>query len=253
MLAAMQTKQHTRGVPQGTPPHLPRPDALDLLEQFGTTVTVQRTHEIYGQGEPTKFCWRVLSGCARTVKYLEDGRRYIGDFVWPGDLLGMDDLDLHDFGAESVTNMTLRRYPRRMVEALAQSNAALALRLRTLAAVNLRHAYQQMTLLARTSATERIAAFILDMHRRSTATDRRILYVPMSRTDIADYLGLSIETVCRSLAKLRRDGIVEPSQSGFELRNRPAMLELVHEFTVLSEHSPCHGVFVTLLCLRSCH
>jgi len=56
MLAAMQTKQHTRGVPQGTPPHLPRPDALDLLEQFGTTVTVQRTHEIYGQGEPTKFC-----------------------------------------------------------------------------------------------------------------------------------------------------------------------------------------------------
>jgi CRP/FNR family nitrogen fixation transcriptional regulator len=163
------------------------------------------------------------------VKYLEDGRRYIGDFVWPGDLLGMDDLDLHDFGAESVTNMTLRRYPRRMVEALAQSNAALALRLRTLAAVNLRHAYQQMTLLARTSATERIAAFILDMHRRSTATDRRILYVPMSRTDIADYLGLSIETVCRSLAKLRRDGIVEPSQSGFELRNRPAMLELVHD------------------------
>ena len=162
------------------------------------------------------------------VKLLEDGRRQIGDFLWPGDLLGMDDLDLHDFGAEAVTDTTLRRYPRRMVEALAQSNAALAFRLRTLAGANLRHAYQQMTLLARTSATERIAAFLLDMHRRSTVTDRRLLYVPMSRMDIADYLGLTIETVCRTLAKLRRDGIVELSQSGFELRDRLAMLELAH-------------------------
>jgi CRP/FNR family transcriptional regulator, nitrogen fixation regulation protein len=86
-----------------------------------------------------------------------------------------------------------------------------------------------MTLLARTSATARITTFLLDMHRRSTAADHRLVYVPMSRMDIADHLGLAIETVCRTLAKLRRDGIVEPSQSGFELRDQLAMLELAHE------------------------
>jgi CRP-like cAMP-binding protein len=141
----------------------------------------------------------------------------------------MDDLDSHDFGAEAVTDMTLRRYPRRMVEALAQSHTALALRLRTLTEANLRRARQQLILLARTSATERIATFLLDMHRRSTVADCRLVYVPMSRMDIADYLGLAIETVCRTLAKLRRDGIVELSQSGFELRDRLAMLELACE------------------------
>ena len=99
------------------------PDVLNLLEQFGTTVTVPRSREIYGQGEATESCWRIISGCVRTAKLSEDGRRQIGEFLWVGDLLGMDDLNSHAFSAEAVTDVTLRRYPRRMVEALAQSHA----------------------------------------------------------------------------------------------------------------------------------
>ena len=71
-------------------------------------------------GEPAEYRWRILSGCVRTVKLIEEGRRQIGEFLWPGDLLGMDDLDMHDSEAEAVTDVTLSRYPRRMVEAVAQ-------------------------------------------------------------------------------------------------------------------------------------
>jgi CRP-like cAMP-binding protein len=229
MQATVQTIPKTRSALQLMKPHRATPDALDLLEQFGITVTVRRKHEIYGQSEPTEFCWRVVSGCVRTAKLLEDGRRQIGEFLWVGDLLGMDDLDLHAFNAEAVTDVTLRRYPRRMVEALAQSHTGLALRLRTLAVANLRRAYQQMALLSRKTATERIASFLLDMDRRSTATDRPIVDLPMSRADIADYLGLTIETVCRAFARLQRDGIVAVLRSGFELLDRVALLELTHE------------------------
>lgn len=59
----------------GTGPHHTRPDALNLLEQFGTTVTIGHSNEIYAQSDPTEFCWRVLSGCVRTVKLMEGGRR----------------------------------------------------------------------------------------------------------------------------------------------------------------------------------
>ena len=229
MQATVQTMPKTRSALQTMKPHPVTPDALDLLEQFGVTVTVQRGHEIYGQSEPTEFCWRIVSGCVRTEKFLEDGRRQVGAFLWSGDLIGMDDLGMHDFGAQAVTDVTLRRYPRRMVEALAQSHTALAHRLRALVVGSLRSAYQQMILLGRRTATERIAFFLLEMHRRSTSIDSRIVGVPMSRMDIADYLGLTIETVCRYLAQLQRDGIIVILRSGFELRNPDALLELANK------------------------
>jgi CRP/FNR family transcriptional regulator, nitrogen fixation regulation protein len=197
--------------------------------QFGITVTVRRGHEIYRQSEPTEFCWRIVSGCVSTVKLLEDGRRQVGKFLWSGDLMGMDDLGVHDFGAQAVTDVTLRRYARRMVEALAQSHTALALRLRALAVGSLQSAYRHMTLLGRRTATERIVSFLLDMHSHSTSTDSWIVDVPTSRMDIADYLGLTSETVCRYVAQLRRDGIVAILRSGFELRNPAALLELAHD------------------------
>ncbi len=229
MQATVQKTPKTPSALEQANPHRVTPDALDLLEQFGVTVTVQRGHEIYGQSEPTEFCWQIVSGCARTEKYLEDGRRQVGAFLWSGDLIGMDDLGMHDFGAQAVTDVTLRRYPRRMVEALAQSHTALAHRLRALAVGSLRRAYQQMTLLGRRTATERIAFFLLDMHRRSTSIDSRIVNVPMSRMDMADYLGLTIETVCRYLAQFQRDGIIVILRSGFELRNPDALRELAHD------------------------
>jgi CRP/FNR family nitrogen fixation transcriptional regulator len=205
------------------------PGTLDFLEQFGCTVTIRRTGEIYGHDEPTEFCWRLLTGCARTVKLMDDGRRQVGEFLWPGDLLGMDDLETYYSDAEAVTDVTLRRYPRRVVEAQAAIHAALALWLRTKAVANLRFAHQQIVLLGRKTAVERIASFLLEMDRRSAANDRQLVELPMNRTDIADHLGLSIETVCRNLANLQREGTVAIQRAGIELRDRGALLELARE------------------------
>ena len=229
MQSAMQTIHQTRYVPTEAKLHNAPPDTLDLLEQFGVTVAIRRGHEVYGQEQTTEFCWRIVSGCVRTVKLLEDGRRLIGAFLWPGDLFGIDDLSVHDLGTEAVTDVTLRRYPRRTVEALAQSHTALALRLRALTAANLQHAYRQMMLLGRKTIMEKVASFLLDMDRHSTATDRWIVDAPMSRADIADYLGTTIETVSRSIARLRHDGTLAILPSGFELRDRVTLIELAHE------------------------
>jgi CRP-like cAMP-binding protein len=207
----------------------PRPeprDALDLLEQFGTNVTVERDQEILCQGDRAEYCYKILRGCVRQVKLLEDGRRQVGEFLMAGDLFGFDALDTHDFAAEAVSHVVLRRYPRRMVEALAESQFAFARRLRDLAAVSLRLAHGRLMLLGRKTASERIASFVLEMAERLPGPTDRMVELPMNRTDMADHLGLTIETVCRVLAVLRREGTIAVARGGVEIRDR-AGLELM--------------------------
>jgi CRP/FNR family nitrogen fixation transcriptional regulator len=204
-------------------------DVLSVLEKFGCTVRIRRTQEIYKHDDPTDFCWRLLSGCARKVNVMEDGRRQITEFRWPGDLIGIDDRGTYYSDAEAVTDVTLRRYPRHVVESQAKSDAVLALWLRTNTLDDLRHAHRQMILLARKTAVERIASFLLEMNRRSTDTNDRLAELPMNRTDIADHLGLSIETVCRNLVNLQREGTVAIRRSGIELIDLPHLLDLACE------------------------
>jgi CRP/FNR family nitrogen fixation transcriptional regulator len=226
MHATMHTTQPARSMPGYALRQPPTPDALDLLEQFGSTVTVQREHEIHGQGDTADYCWRILSGCVRTVKLMEDGRRQIADFLFAGDMLGLDDLGTHDFAAEAVTDVTLRRYPRRMVEALADSHAALARRLRSLALTSLKNAHERMIMLGRKTAVEKIASFVLEMDHRATAPGCKVTEVPMSRTDVADHLGLTVETVCRVLAHMKREGVVVLHRTGVEVLDRATLREL---------------------------
>lgn len=207
----------------------PAPDALDLLEQFGTTVMVERDREIYGQGEPAHYCWRVLCGCVRMVTLMEDGRRQVGEFLFAGDIFGLDDLAIHEFAAEAVTDVKLRRYPRRMVEAVAESHVALAHRLHTLTLNNLRAAHEHMTLLGRKTAAEKLASFVLEMDRRSPTPRPATLALPMSRSDIADHLGLTVETVCRVLAQLKREGVLGITRAGVELHDRRSLCALACE------------------------
>jgi CRP/FNR family nitrogen fixation transcriptional regulator len=226
MMHGIRALQDISGGPGEPNTYRPAPDVLDMLEPFGCTITLRRTHEIYRHGEPTEFCWRIRSGCVRTVSLMGDGRRQIDEFLWPGDLLGTDDLGTHYSDAEAVTDVTLRRYPRVIVEGQARTHAVLAQRLRTLTLVKLQHAHRQIILLGRKTAMERIASFLLDMNDRSPRPDAALVELPMSRTDIADHLGLSIETVCRNLVNLQRAGTVLILRSGIRLRDRAALLEL---------------------------
>ena len=213
------------------PPLMPTAarDALDLLEQFGTTISVQREQEIHGQGEQASSCYRVLSGCVRLVKLMEDGRRQVGEFLMTGDLLSFDELETHDFAAEAVSDVVLRRYPRRMVEALAESNVAVARRLRDLTSISLRMAHTRLLLLGRKTASERIATFLLEMTERLPQSRARMLDLPMSRTDMADHLGLTIETVCRVLAHLRREGSIVIERGSIEIRDNVALQQMASE------------------------
>ena len=203
-------------------------DPLDLLEQFGTTVMVERDRQIHGQGDDAESCYRVVRGCVRVVNLLEDGRRQIGEFLMPGDLLGFDTLGTHDFAAEAVTDLELRRYPRRMVEALAERQFALSRRLRDVAALNLRIAHTRLLMLGRKTASERVASFLLEMATRLPHAGEW-MELPMSRGDMADHLGLTIETVCRLLAHLRRDGTIDIGRGSIRIVDRVALQQMASE------------------------
>jgi CRP-like cAMP-binding protein len=201
-------------------------DPLDLLAGSGVTISLSRDRELHAQGDRAEFCYRIVSGCVRTVKLLEDGRRQVGGFLLAGDCLGFDALDTHDFAAQAVSDVVLRRYRRREVEALMDRHASLARGLREMAARELRAAYDRILLLGRKTASERIATFLLEMAARQPGG--RLggckVALPMSRSDIADHLGLTVETVCRMMTHLRREATIAIEPGQVELRN-PAALQ----------------------------
>lgn len=228
----MQVLAQTLERSVGTIPALrpiPGRDPLDLLEQFGSTISVLRDREIHGQGDQAAWCYRVISGCVRVVNLMEDGRRQISEFLMPGDTLGFDALDIYDFAAEAVSDVVLRRYPRRMVDALAERNVPLARRLRDAISTSLRTAHVRLVLLGRKTASERIASFLLEMVERLPQARANILDLPMSRTDMADHLGLTIETVCRVLGHLRRDSTIAINRSSITIRNTAALEQMASE------------------------
>jgi CRP/FNR family nitrogen fixation transcriptional regulator len=211
------------------PPRIAEPDTLDLLEQFGTTLRLQREQEVVGEGDAADYCYRIVSGSVRLVRLMEDGRRQVAEFLLPGEIFGLDVIGTHDFAAEVVTDAVLRRYPRRMVDALAESRPALARRLRELALAHLRSVQERLVLLGRKTATERLASFLLEMERRIGRSPQSTLELPMCRTDIADHLGLTVETVCRVLAHMKRDSVLTISRTGVGIRDRAALRALASD------------------------
>jgi CRP-like cAMP-binding protein len=196
---------------------------LEALEPRGTTIRAERDAEIVAQDETAAHCYVVVSGCVRTVQLMEDGRRQVGEFLFAGDLLGWEALDTHDFSAEAVTPVTLRRYARRDVEALADQDRDVARRLRDISARRARTGREHMVLLGRKTASERIASFLLSMAERVAKDGHSPIELPMSRSDMGDYLGLTIETVCRRLTRLRQDGTIMVKGATIAIRDHGAL------------------------------
>jgi CRP/FNR family nitrogen fixation transcriptional regulator len=162
--------------------------------------------EIYGEKEPADYVYQVTSGAVRIYKLLSDGRRQIGAFHLVGDIFGLENRDTHRFTAEAIVDTTLQMVKRRSLENLAQRDVMVAHNLLNLTTTNLQHAEDHMLLLGRKTALERVVAFLLEMDSRLTAAG--ILTLPMCRRDIADYLGLTLETVSRALSNLHDRGIL---------------------------------------------
>src|SRR5262245_35888814 len=196
--------------------------ALDeTIEMMGAAMSFSRNEEIYGEGEPAEYLYKVISGTVRTYKVLADGRRQIGSFYLPGDIFGLEAGDEHTFSAEAINESRVLVIKRSALVALAERDNNVARQLWDLTGNELRRVHDHILLLDKT-AQERVAGFLLEMAERSASGNA--VELPMSRQDIADYLGLTIETVSRTLTSLENAAAIEVSTSRrIVLRNRPAL------------------------------
>jgi CRP-like cAMP-binding protein len=192
--------------------------AIDLM---GAHMTYARNSEIYGEGEPAEYIYRIISGTVRTSKILADGRRQIGSFYLAGDMFGLDVGEEHSFSAEAITEAHVLVIKRSALFALAAREADVARELWTLTGRELARVQEHVLLLVKT-AQERVVGFLLEMAKRAPVDDA--IELPMSRQDIADYLGLTIETVSRTLSMLESDGTIElPTSRRVMLRKRAVL------------------------------
>ena len=168
--------------------------------------TYKKGNEIFGEKEPAEFVYQVKIGAVRSYKLLSDGRRQIGAFHLAGDIFGLENGSEHRFTAEAIVNTTVRLIKRRSLEMVAESDAMVSRNLLSMTTSNLQHAEDHMLLLGRKTSLERVAAFLIEMDKRLTASG--VMPLPMSRRDIADYLGLTLETVSRALSRLHELGII---------------------------------------------
>lgn len=168
--------------------------------------TYKKGSEIYGEKEPADYVYQVKAGSVRSYKLLPDGRRQIGAFHLVGDIFGLENGSEHRFTAEAIVNTTVRLIKRRSLEMMAESDAMVSRNLLGMTTENLEHAENHMLLLGRKTSLERVAAFLVEMDRRLAAAG--VMPLPMSRRDIADYLGLTLETVSRALSRLHELGVI---------------------------------------------
>ncbi len=168
--------------------------------------TYKKGSEIYGEKEPADYVYQVKAGSVRSYKLLPDGRRQIGACHLVGDIFGLENGSEHRFTAEAIVNTTVRLIKRRSLEMMAESDAMVSRNLLGMTTENLEHAENHMLLLGRKTSLERVAAFLVEMDRRLAAAG--VMPLPMSRRDIADYLGLTLETVSRALSRLHELGVI---------------------------------------------
>lgn len=197
---------------------VPMPFPEEQLE-MGVRMRYGRDEEIFGEGEATRYVYRVITGAVRTYRVLSDGRRQIVEFHTAGDVFGLDGEAHHAMGAEAVRDATLQVMRREAFLHEQGSETALAALLK-----KFNRAQAHMLLLGRHTACERVAAFLLDFRDRMGAD---AFDLPMSRQDIADFLGLTIETVSRTFSQLQAARLIDlASCRHVVLRNTEALERL---------------------------
>jgi CRP-like cAMP-binding protein len=209
----------------GAPPATALEDAFDALFPQAITLWRRAGEEIFGEGEAADFVYQVVTGAVRTYRILSDGRRQICEFHLAGDFLGLEAVADHGAAAEGMTDVVLRAVRRSAISNLATTDAGLARRLWELAVDGMRRSQNHASILGRLGATERVAAFLVDFAERVAADAE--MELPMTRQDIADYLGLTIHTVSRTLSQLQDLGLIDARSSRrVQLRRLSDLAEL---------------------------
>ncbi len=184
---------------------------LRELERLGRHVHFASGETVFAQEQMTTSFYNLLEGVMRLYKLLPDGRRQIVGFGLPGDFLGMGASARHNFSADAIGPVAICRFSRASFARFIEDKPHLLRRINEFAVRELSQAQDHMVLLGRRSAEEKVATFLIRWRDRlaELLPPARMVPLPMSRQDIADYLGLTIETVSRTLTKLERDGVIE--------------------------------------------
>lgn len=184
--------------------------ALREFKESGPTIHYDTGDTVVFEADQAANVYSLTSGLLRLSKLLPDGRRQIAGFLFPGDFLGITMEEEHAFTAEAVAPSALCRFPRRRFDEFVSQHPTLERRLYAVAAHELAAARQQLVLLGRKTATERIASFLLMLAGRCHSDrDENEIAFPMSRVDIADYLGLRIETVSREISAMKVARVIQ--------------------------------------------
>jgi CRP-like cAMP-binding protein len=202
--------EHQRVDAQG---ERPRPDAQGERPRLVDSVALQmrcyRGQTIYDEGASVECWYRVVSGVARRFVVRADGRRQIIDLLLADDVFGFGARGRHSFTAEAIRDGTvMARYPRLRLEAHARSDARIAQELQEMASAETRRLQDLILILGRTTAQEKVGAFLLHLAERLAGGPADRMMLPISRYDIADYLALSVETVSRALTSLKRNRVI---------------------------------------------
>lgn len=170
---------------------------------------------VFAEGDSRSHIYRVETGAVCLYKVLPDGRRQVLGFAYPGDLVGLGATGDHQLNAQATKSSRLRSLPWSTVHHVARQDPALGIKLYEVMSQELAAAHDLLMTTGQRTATERVAAFLLAMSRRSAriGRDQSIIDLPMTRSDIGDFLGLTIETVSRTFTKLRHLGIIDLAQS----------------------------------------
>lgn len=190
----------------------------------GATIAYAPGEEIYAQAEETDLIYRVVSGAVRTTRLDSDGRRQIGDFYYAGDFFGLEAGPEHRFSAEALCDAQIQVLKRTSL-ALADDNAGIERMIWTATARELERTREHLMMLGRKTAREKVASFLYDLADRQGGD---VQTLTMGRQDMADYLGLTIETVSRMITQLQAEGLVTfMGCRQFRIGNRTALTRLV--------------------------
>jgi CRP-like cAMP-binding protein len=192
-------------------PNLLSSEHQSLLKGIATLVEWNGgKNAIYTEGEDASFVYTVAAGMVRISRYTESGRRQVLNFVLPGGVFGFPESGIYANSAKPLGSVMLYRMPWHRLTEMLQREPQLQITFMTRLAFDLQRAQNHLLVLGQQNVPQRIASFLLDLMQHEHFYDRRnsILLLPVSRFDLADYLGTSPETVARALARLEGDKIL---------------------------------------------
>ncbi len=202
-------------------------DDLRRLSRLSSGLSAHKGQVVIDEGARADWLFNVTSGALKIYKMLPDGRRQITGFLFAGDFFGVAMNDCYPYSAEVIESVTLCRFSRSKLEKLMRETPDLEYRLLTMVSNELVLAQEQMLVLGCKTAREKMASFLQNLYHRTLRRQPQAttLSLPMSRNDIADYLGLTTETVSRTLTTLRKERVISVSSPSCIEMTRPGEIE----------------------------